>query len=99
MTTGEHPPSGSHSFFHIGIKRSNSICIGQRTELRALIEGVADAQVLHAFYELAFELVCDFLRNDKALGGNAGLTVVLNSRVDGSGDRRIQISTRHHNER
>src|SRR5208282_2383015 len=87
------------SFLHVAIKRSNRVGAGKWTELRALIERIAHAQVLHALDELALELVGYFLRLNKAFGRDARLTVVLNPRVDCSGDSRLQIGAGHHDER
>ena len=99
MAAGQHPRARSHGFFHIGIKRDNSVGVGQRTELRAFVERIADAQLLHALDELALELVGNCFRHDEALGRDAGLTVVLNPRLDRSRNRRIQIGAGHHDER
>ncbi len=68
------------------------------TQLRALFEGIADAQLLHALYKLALELVGDFLRHNEALGGDAGLSIVLDAGVDCGGDCGIEVGARHHDE-
>jgi hypothetical protein len=50
-------------------------------------------------HELLLEFEGNFFRHDKALGRNARLAVILNSRVDRGRDRRFEIGAGHHNER
>src|SRR5258708_21574156 len=99
MAAGQRSRTRGHSFFHVGIKRSNSVGVGQWTELCTLLERISHAQLLHAFDELALELVGNFLRHDKARGRDARLTVVLTPRVYTSCAPRFQIDAPHPDER
>ena len=99
MAAGQHARTRSDGLLYIGIQRGDGVCAGQRAELRAFVERIADAQVLHALDELALELIGDFLRHDEALGRDAGLAVVLNARIDRGRNRGVEIGAGHHDER
>src|SRR5271156_6821634 len=98
MTASQYPRSSRHRFLYVGIEGGNGIGIGQRTELRVLVEWISHPQILHAPNEQALELVGNFLGNNEAFGCNTGLAVILNARVDGSRDGFSKICARHHNE-
>ena len=72
-----------HRFLNIGIKVSDGVGRGQRSELGLLVKGISYPQALHFCHELALELVGDGTGHDETLGSDAGLPVVLHAGLDG----------------
>ena len=63
------------------------------------VEGVAHQQRVHGVGEAAQELVGHRLHHDEALGGDAGLPVVLHPGLHGRTHGRLQVGRREHDER
>jgi hypothetical protein len=59
--------------------------------VHGLFNGIAGPEILHAFHELAFELIGDRVGHNEAFRGNAGLPVVLNPGFHCRCNRRLQI--------
>ena len=91
------PPSASCRTSRIKIL--HAIGSRQRAQFGFLVERIANFQALHLGDELALELVGDGLGHDEALGGNAGLAIVLTCAPSPPCDGRVQIGAGHHNKR
>ena len=91
--------AGFDGFLHVGVERLDGVGGGERAEFSVLVEGIADAQVLHAVDELRFELGGDGFGDDEALGGDAGLAVVDDAGLHGGGDGGVEIGAGHDDER
>jgi hypothetical protein len=91
--TGHHPCAGGDGLRDVLGDLGAERCGGERSDVGALLEAVAEPQRAHLRGEPLDELVAHRLRDEHALGGGADLTGVderrVGQRVDGAGDVRI----------
>jgi len=91
--------SGLKCSCNVGMERADAACGREGTDVGSRVEWVSDGQRLHSSNKLALELFRDLLRDDKALGGNAGLSVVQDACPHSDLDRSVQVGCGHHDER
>jgi hypothetical protein len=76
-------------------------CSSRRSTARTVgvvLHGIADAHGFHACDEAGFEDVVDLVGDDKAFGGDAGLSAVDAPGADGDFDGHVKIGRGHDDE-
>src|SRR5436305_409845 len=98
MSSRQQLGSGISGLLHVGVKIVHPIGSREWPEFSLLVEWIANLQALHLCDELALEFVRNGFRDDEALGGDAGLPIVLHARLNGGAHCGFEVGTGHDDE-